>query len=125
MVSEAPVLETKYYTPPEKARVQVSLERQLQRRMEILYVPAGGAGRFQVNDTHLHKPMKVYAQVFTAKWYTGHVMRLNSPGFRGMQLLILVVLLLLSSALLLFLHLLLLLLLHHESPVGVLPRSLS
>ena len=27
-------------------------------RIEIMYVPAGGTGRYQVNDTHLHKPMK-------------------------------------------------------------------
>jgi hypothetical protein len=31
-------------------------------RMEILYVPAGGTGRFQVNDTHVHKPLKGYTQ---------------------------------------------------------------
>ncbi len=38
--------------------------------MEILYVPAGGTGRYQVNDTHLHKPMKGYAQYLAVKWYT-------------------------------------------------------
>ena len=45
--------------------------------MEILYVPAGGTGRFQVNDTHLHKPMKGYAQYLAAKWYTKNVVDLN------------------------------------------------
>ena len=46
-------------------------------RMEILYVPAGGTGRYQVNDTHLHKPMKGYAQYLAAKFYTRHVLALN------------------------------------------------
>jgi hypothetical protein len=46
-------------------------------RMEILYVPADGTDRFQVNDTHLHKPMKGYAQYLAAKWYTRHVVDLN------------------------------------------------
>ena len=45
--------------------------------MEILYVPAGGTGRYQVNDTHLHKPMKGYAQYLAAKWYTKNVVDLN------------------------------------------------
>ncbi len=45
--------------------------------MEILYVPAGGTGRYQVNDTHLHKPMKGYAQNLAAKWYTRNVVALN------------------------------------------------
>ena len=45
--------------------------------MEILYVPAGGTGRYQVNDTHLHKPMKGYAQYLAAKWYTRNVVALN------------------------------------------------
>jgi hypothetical protein len=45
--------------------------------MEILYVSAGGTGRFQVNDTHLHKPMKGYAQYLAAKFYTRHVLALN------------------------------------------------
>ncbi len=27
-------------------------------RIEIMYVPAEGTGRYQVNDTHMHKPMK-------------------------------------------------------------------
>ena len=45
--------------------------------MELLYVPAGGTGRYQVNDTHLHKPMKGYAQKLASKWYTAQVMALN------------------------------------------------
>ena len=45
--------------------------------MEILYVPAGGTDRYQVNDTQLHKPMKGYAQYLAAKWYTKHVVDLN------------------------------------------------
>ena len=46
-------------------------------RMELLYVPAGGTGRYQVNDTHLHKPMKGYVQYLDTKWYTQNVVTLN------------------------------------------------
>ena len=46
-------------------------------RMEIMYVSSDGTGRYQVNDTHLHKPMKGYAQYSAAKWYTKHVVALN------------------------------------------------
>jgi hypothetical protein len=42
-----------------------------------MYVPAGGTGRYQVNDTHMHKPMKGHAQFVAGKWYTSHMMTLN------------------------------------------------
>ena len=45
--------------------------------MEILYVPAGGTGRFQINDTHLHKPLKAFAQQIAGQWYAKNVIRLK------------------------------------------------
>jgi hypothetical protein len=51
--------------------------------MEILYVPAGGTGRFQVNDTHLHKHLKGYTQQIAAKWHTRNVMSLNDKRYPG------------------------------------------
>jgi hypothetical protein len=50
-------------------------------QMEILYMPAGGTGRFQVNDTHLHKPLKGYTQQLAAKWHTRNVMSLNDKRY--------------------------------------------
>ncbi len=29
-------------------------------QMELMFVPAGATGRYQVNDTHLHKSLKDY-----------------------------------------------------------------
>jgi hypothetical protein len=57
-------------------------------RIEIMYVPAGGTGRYQVNDTHMHKPMKWHAQVAAGRWYAANVMILNkqrwpTPTARG------------------------------------------
>ena len=51
--------------------------------MEILYVPAGGTGRFQVNDTHLHKPLKGYTEQIAAKWHTRNVMSLYNKRYPG------------------------------------------
>jgi hypothetical protein len=33
--------------------------------MELIFVPAGATGKYQVNDTHLHKPLKDYARKLT------------------------------------------------------------
>jgi hypothetical protein len=33
--------------------------------MEIMYVPAGATGRFQVNDTHMHKYVGSHARTHT------------------------------------------------------------
>ena len=45
--------------------------------MELMFVPAGGTGRYQVNDTHLHKPLKDYARKLSSLWYTAHLKLLS------------------------------------------------
>jgi hypothetical protein len=36
-------------------------------RMELIFVPAGATGRYQVNDTHLHKPLKDYTRTYQSR----------------------------------------------------------
>ncbi len=38
------------------------MEKLSNGRMELMFVPPGATGRYQVNDTHLHKPLKDYAR---------------------------------------------------------------
>ena len=56
-------------------------------RIEILYVPAGGTGRYQVNDTHMHKPMKGHAQVVAGEWYSLNLIYLNTLRWPPIRLL--------------------------------------
>jgi hypothetical protein len=37
-----------------------AVEKLFNGRMELMFVPAGVTGRYQVNDTHFHKPLKDY-----------------------------------------------------------------
>jgi len=46
-------------------------------QIEIMYVAAGGTGRYQVNDTHMHKPLKGHAQIVAGKWYCANLFHLN------------------------------------------------
>ena len=46
-------------------------------RMELMFVPDGATGRYQVNDTHLHKPLKDYARKLTSLWYAARMKVLN------------------------------------------------
>ena len=46
-------------------------------RMELMFVPAGATGRYQVNDTHLHKPLKDYARKLASLWYATRMKALN------------------------------------------------
>jgi len=48
------------------------------RQIEILYVPAGGTGRYQVNDTHMHKPLKGHAQIVAGKWCSANLFYLQA-----------------------------------------------
>ena len=63
------------------AAFKSAIQKMTGGQMEILYVPAGGTGRFQVNDTHLHKPLKGYTQQLAAKWHTRNVMSLNDKRY--------------------------------------------
>ena len=46
-------------------------------RMELMFVPAVATGRYQVNDTHLHKPLKDYARKLASLWYAAWMKVLN------------------------------------------------
>ena len=45
-----------------------AVEKLSNGRMELMFVPAGATGRYQVNDTHLHKPLKDYARKLVSLW---------------------------------------------------------
>jgi hypothetical protein len=45
--------------------------------MELMFVPPGATGRYQVNDTHLHKPLKDYARTLASLWYAARMKVLN------------------------------------------------
>ena len=46
-------------------------------RMELMFVPAGATGRYQVHDTHLHKPLKEYARKLASLWCAARMKVLN------------------------------------------------
>ena len=46
-------------------------------RIQIMYVAAGGTGRYQVNDTHMYKPLKGHAQIVAGRWYCAYLFHLN------------------------------------------------
>ena len=50
-----------------------AVEKLSNGRMELMFVPAGATGRYQVNDTHLHKPLKDYARKLVSLWYTARM----------------------------------------------------
>ena len=54
-----------------------AVEKLSNGRMELMFVPAGATGRYQVNDTHLHKPLKDYARKLASLWYTARMKALN------------------------------------------------
>ena len=54
-----------------------AVEKLSNGRMELMFVPAGATGRYQVNDTHLHKPLKDYARKLASLWYTARMKTLN------------------------------------------------
>ena len=45
--------------------------------MELMFVPAVATGRYQVNGTHLHMPLKDYACKLASLWYAAHLRLLN------------------------------------------------
>ena len=48
-----------YYRPVNlSSEFRNAVEKLSNGRMELMFVPAGATGRYQVNDTHLHKPLK-------------------------------------------------------------------
>ena len=50
-----------------------AVEKLSNGRMELMFVPAGATGRYQVNDTHLHKPLKDYARKLASLWYAARM----------------------------------------------------
>ena len=46
--------------------------------MELMFIPAGGTGRYQVNDTDLHKPLKDTIRYEAYSWYRAMLTRLKS-----------------------------------------------
>ena len=54
-----------------------AVEKLSNGRMELMFVPAGATGRYQVNDTHLHKPLKDYARKLASLWYGARMKALN------------------------------------------------
>ena len=56
-----------YYRPVNlSSEFRNAVEKLSNGRMELMVVPAGATGRYQVNDTHLHKPLKDYARKLTS-----------------------------------------------------------
>jgi len=45
-----------------------------------MFVPAGVAGRYKVNDTHWHKPLKDEARAMAAAWYQEHMIFFAGAG---------------------------------------------
>ena len=43
--------------------------------MKLRFIPAGATGRFQVNDVHLHRPLKVHAGAAAQGWRLRNVLR--------------------------------------------------
>jgi hypothetical protein len=54
-----------------------AVEKLSNGRLEMMFVPDGAAGRYQVDDTHLHKPLKDYARKLARLWYTARMKALN------------------------------------------------
>ena len=54
-----------------------AVEKLSNGRMELMFVPAGATGRYQVNDTHLHNPLKDYARKLASLWYAARMKALN------------------------------------------------
>jgi len=49
----------------------------------LLFVPANATGRYQVNDTHCHGPMKAFYRAVAYAWYTRKVMRYRQQVLTG------------------------------------------
>ena len=46
--------------------------------MELMFVPAGGTGRYQINDTDLHKPFKDSVRFEACAWYRSMLKKLKA-----------------------------------------------
>ena len=67
-----------YYRPVNlSSEFRNAVEKLSNGRMELMFVPAGVTGRYQVNDTHLHKPLKDYARKLASLWYAARMKALN------------------------------------------------
>ncbi len=54
-----------------------TVEKLSNGRMELMFVPVGATGRYQVNDIHLYKPLKDYVRKLTSLWYVARMKVLN------------------------------------------------
>ena len=52
--------------------------------MELMFIPAGGTGRYQINDTDLHKPFKDSVRFEACAWYRSMLKTLKANVFAGM-----------------------------------------
>ena len=67
-----------YYRPVNlSSEFRNAVEKLSNGRMELMFVPAGATGRYQVHDTHLHKPLKDYARKLASLWYAARMKVLN------------------------------------------------
>lgn len=48
--------------------------------MELMFIPAGGTGRYQINDTHLHYPFKGSVTFQAHSWYRESLTKLRKQG---------------------------------------------
>ena len=51
--------------------------------MELMFIPAGGTGRYQINDTDLHKPFKDVIRFEACTWYRGMLRALKADVVAG------------------------------------------
>ena len=48
-----------------------------------MFVPAGGTGRYQINDTDLHKPLKDSVRFEACAWYRSMLKKLKANVVAG------------------------------------------
>jgi hypothetical protein len=53
--------------------------------MRLLFIPARGTGRFQINDTHLHRPLKAAIHRAANEWRISMVMQFRSDMEAAIQ----------------------------------------
>jgi hypothetical protein len=53
--------------------------------MRLLFIPARGTGRFQINDTHLHRPLKAAIHRAVNEWRISMVMQFRSDMEAAIQ----------------------------------------
>lgn len=57
------------------AKLRAEMDAHTTGGMQLLFVPAGATGKYQVNDVYLHKPIKDMTKKMANRWRMGKIMR--------------------------------------------------